>query len=81
MTISSDPGHGSSPAAWITVVIMLVAITLGTLAFWVDIPWLVFASVGLLILGAVVGLVLRKAGYGVGGSKLTNSKLAEKVHS
>jgi hypothetical protein len=76
MTINSDPGHGSSPAAWITVVIMLVAITLGTLAFWVDIPWLVFGSVGLLILGAVVGLVLRKAGYGVGGSKLT-----EKVHS
>jgi hypothetical protein len=76
MSVNSDPGHGSSPAAWIAVVIMLVAITLGTLAFWIDIPWLVFASVGLLILGAIVGLILRKIGYGVGGAKLTS-----KVHS
>ncbi|MBX3099822.1 MAG: hypothetical protein KF761_09595 [Salinibacterium sp.] len=72
----SDPGHGNSPAAWIAVVIMLVAFTIGTFAFWFDVAWLVFASAGLLVVGGLVGLVLRKMGYGVGGDKLST-----KAHS
>ncbi|EAR24399.1 mambrane protein [marine actinobacterium PHSC20C1] len=71
MSTDNDPGHGNSPAAWTAVVIMLVAFTIGTLAFWFVIPWLVFASAGLVIVGLIVGLVLRKLGYGVGGDKLT----------
>ena len=67
----SDPGHGNSPAAWTAVIIMLVAVAIGTLAFWFDIAWLVWASVGLLVVGAIVGAVLGKLGYGVGGDKLT----------
>ena len=66
----SDPGHGNSPAAWTAVIIMLVAFAIGTLAFWFNIPWLVIASAGLLVVGALVGAVLAKLGYGVGGSKL-----------
>ena len=31
-----DPGHGHSPAAWTAVVIMLVAVSLGTLFFFLD---------------------------------------------
>lgn len=72
MTPESDPGHGNSPAAWITVVIMLVALSIGTFAFWFDIKWLVFASAGLLVVGAIVGAVLARLGYGVGGAKLTS---------
>lgn len=64
-----DPGHGHSPAAWTAVVIMLVAITLGTLFFFLDMPVLVWASVGLLIVGAIVGWALARAGYGVNGPK------------
>ena len=67
----SDPGHGNSPAAWTAVIIMLVAFAIGTLAFWFNVAWLVFASVGLLVVGALVGVVLGKLGYGVGGDKLT----------
>jgi hypothetical protein len=67
----SDPGHGNSPAAWTAVIIMLVAFAIGTLAFWFDMAWLVWASVGLLVVGAIVGVVLAKLGYGVGGDKLT----------
>lgn len=70
MSIESDPGHGNSPAAWTAVIIMLVAFAIGTLAFWFNIAWLVFAAVGLLLVGAVVGYVLGKLGYGVGGDKL-----------
>lgn len=64
-----DPGHGHSPAAWTAVVIMLVAVTLGTLFFFLDLPVLVWASFGLLIVGALVGWGMSKAGYGVGGDK------------
>jgi len=71
MSTDSDPGHGSSPAAWTAVVIMLVAFVIGTFAFWFVVPWLVFASSGLVLVGLIVGLVMRKLGYGVGGDKLS----------
>ena len=64
-----DPGHGHSPAAWTAVVIMLAAIALGTVAFFLDIPWLVWASVALVVVGLLVGWIMAKAGYGVGGSR------------
>ena len=64
-----DPGHGSSPAAWVAVTIMLVAFVIGTFAFWFDLPWLVWASAGLLVVGALVGLLLSKLGYGVKGPR------------
>jgi hypothetical protein len=62
-------GEGHSPAAWSAVVIMLVAVTIGTVAFVLDIPWIVWASAGLLVVGFFVGVVLAKLGYGVGGSR------------
>ncbi|MBH0129049.1 DUF6704 family protein [Salinibacterium sp. NK8237] len=71
MSTDTDPGHGNSPAAWTAVVIMLVAFTIGTLAFWFTIEWLVYASAGLVVVGLIVGQVLKKLGYGVGGDKLT----------
>lgn len=64
-----DPGHGHSPAAWTAVIIMLVAFTIGTTAFFLDIAWLVWASAALVIVGLLVGWGMAKAGYGVGGDK------------
>lgn len=66
----ADPGHGHSPAAWIAVTIMLIAISIGTVAYVLDAPTVVFASVGLLVVGLLVGVVLKAMGYGVGGSKV-----------
>jgi VIT1/CCC1 family predicted Fe2+/Mn2+ transporter len=71
MSVESEPGHGNSPAAWTAVIIMLVAFAIGTLAFWFDIAWLVIAAAVLLVIGALVGWILSKAGYGVNGSKVT----------
>ena len=62
---SVDPGHGHSPAAWTAVTIMLVAFTVGTIAFFFDVQWLVWASAGLLVVGAIVGWILGRVGYGV----------------
>ncbi|CAH0146795.1 hypothetical protein SRABI76_00690 [Microbacterium oxydans] len=70
----ADPGHGHSPAAWTAVIIMLFGFVLGTLAFclaefspiWVALIWVGAAIVPI---GALVGVVLAKAGYGVRGPK------------
>jgi hypothetical protein len=70
-----DPGHGHSPAAWTSVTIMLITVTIGTIAFFFDLQWLVWASAGLLVVGMIVGWALSRAGYGVGGSKVP-----EKAH-
>jgi hypothetical protein len=51
------------------VSIIIIAFALGTLFFWLNIPDLVLASAGLAVLGLVVGIFLKRAGYGVGGSK------------
>jgi hypothetical protein len=64
-----EPGHGDSVAAWTTVSIIIAAFAFGTLFFWLDIAALVWASAGLAVAGAVAGYYLKKAGYGVGGSK------------
>ena len=69
MTDLHDPGHGHSPAAWVAVIIMLVAFAAGTVFFWLDLPALVWASAGLLVVGLLVGVVLAKLGYGVKGPK------------
>lgn len=66
---AEDPGHGNSVAAWTTVTIILVAFTIGTLFFFLDNAPLVWASAALAAIGPVVGYALKKAGYGVGGSR------------
>lgn len=64
-----DPGHGDSVASWAAVITIMVAFTVGTLAFWFDLPALVWASAGLAVAGVALGFYLKSAGYGVNGSK------------
>ena len=65
--LGKDPGHGDSVAAWTTVSIIILAFITGTFAYWYDQPVWVWASLGLALIGILVGYFLRKAGYGVGG--------------
>lgn len=69
-TEHAEPGHGHSPAAWTAVTIMLIAFAIGTVAFFLDVQWLVWASAALLVVGMLVGWGLAKAGYGVDGAKV-----------
>ncbi|GAA2890990.1 HGxxPAAW family protein [Microbacterium esteraromaticum] len=67
----ADPGHGHSPAAWTAVVIMLVGFTAGTVFFCLDQPVAVWVSVAVVVIGAIVGWAMAKAGWGVKGPKYT----------
>jgi len=64
-----EMGEGHSLAAWTTVVVSLVGIALGTVAFFFAIVWLVWVGVGITLLGFILGFALSKAGYGVNGSR------------
>jgi hypothetical protein len=66
-----DPGHGHSPAAWTAVIIMLAAVAIATVAFFFEMPWLVWTGVALIVVGLIVGWVMARAGYGVNGPKYT----------
>ena len=69
MNDAHDPGHGSSPAAWTAITIMLLAITNGAVFFWLDQPAVVIGSVAGIALGPIVGALMARAGYGVNGAK------------
>lgn len=68
-TETSEPGHGNSPAAWTAVIIMLIAFVIGAFAFWFALPWLVWASAGLVVVGLIVGWIMSRVGYGANGPK------------
>ena len=70
---SIDLGHGNSPAAWTTVIIMLVGALIAAIAFVIANTPIFIAGAAVMLVGLVVGFAMRKAGYGVGGSKLKNS--------
>lgn len=59
-----DPGHGNSKAAWTSVIVMMIAFAIGTLFFVLEMPVLVWASAGLLLVGALLWPILAKAGLG-----------------
>jgi hypothetical protein len=71
VSAGSVAGHGNSPAAWATVIIGIIAFTIGTFAFCFANAPLVWASAGLLVVAGIVGLVMKAMGYGVGGDRLS----------
>ena len=70
---SQELGHGNSPAAWTTVFVMLVGALIMSIAFVIANTPIFIAGGVVMLVGLVIGFVMRKAGYGVGGSKLKNS--------
>jgi len=66
-----EPGEGHSPAAWVAVTVMLIGIAVSTLALFIGQLWLIIAGVVVVVVGALLGFILSKAGYGVRGPKYT----------
>ena len=71
--ISDEPGHGSSPAAWTAVVIMLVGLAIATAALFFAAYPIVYGGAVLVVIGLIVGGVLKALGFGVGGSRVGGS--------
>lgn len=69
MNPASDPGHGHSPAAWTAVIVMIVFLSIGTIAFYLGVWWLVIASGVLTLVGWGLGFLLAKLGWGIKGPK------------
>ncbi|MCO1339878.1 hypothetical protein BJH93_13410 [Kocuria polaris] len=70
---SEQPGHGNSIAAWAMVAVMLLGFLVGCIGFTIpNIPVLVVGIV-IIPLGLILGWILKKAGFGVGGAKSKGS--------
>jgi uncharacterized membrane protein len=70
---SQELGHGNSPAAWTCVIVMLVGALIAAIAFVIASTPIFIAGAAVMVLGLIAGYIMRKAGYGVDGSKLKNS--------
>ena len=71
--ISEESGHGSSPAAWTAVVIMLIGITIATACLFLNVIPLVWLGAALVPIGLIVGGLLKAVGLGVGGHRAGGS--------
>lgn len=63
MTAHHD-NHGSTPAAWTAVTIIMIAFLIGGIGVVVAQPWLFWAGVALVVIGLVVGKVMQMMGMG-----------------
>ncbi|MGO3151330.1 MAG: HGxxPAAW family protein [Galactobacter sp.] len=63
------PGHGNTPAAWIMFLIIFIGFVVSCVAFTIP-NWVLFWAGGVVVvLGLVVGGILKAAGFGVGGKR------------
>ncbi len=72
---SIELGHGNSPAAWTSVTVMLVGVIIACIAFLIgeSATTLFWIGSAVIVVGVILGPVLKAAGYGVGGSKLKSN--------
>ncbi|NBO45833.1 MAG: hypothetical protein EBU85_02260 [Actinobacteria bacterium] len=61
---ASETDHGSTPAAWTAVIIMLVGMTISGFALWFAHVSLFWAGIAVCGVGAVVGKVMQSLGFG-----------------
>jgi flagellar biosynthesis protein FliP len=61
--------EGNSIAAWTAVIIMLVAFAVGTIGFCFALPVVVWIAAAFEIIGLLVGQILKRMGFGVGGHR------------
>lgn len=60
--------HGSTPAAWTAVTIIMVAFLVGGVGVLVSEPWIFWAGLVLVVVGVVVGKVMQMMGMGAGSA-------------
>jgi len=61
---ASHDDHGSTPAAWTAVTIIMIAFLVGGIGVVAAVPWLFWAGVALVVVGIIVGKVMQMMGLG-----------------
>ena len=56
--------HGNTPAAWTAVTIMFVGFLISGFALPLELPWLFFVGIGVVVIGAITGKVMPMMGMG-----------------
>lgn len=73
LTPTAVEGHGNTPAAWALVTLVMIGTLIGTIAFdRGSMLWIIIGIV-VIVLGGVVGGILKAAGYGKLGSRLKSN--------
>ena len=60
----ADPGHGNSVAGWTGVIIILIGVAIGCVGFTIHTAMITYVGVGVVVLGLLVGIILRAVGLG-----------------
>jgi hypothetical protein len=66
---NTELGHGDTVAAWTTVTALMLASVAVTAGVWFESSLAIIGGAVLAVAGLAAGFVLKKAGYGKGGSK------------
>ncbi|GAA1339381.1 HGxxPAAW family protein [Arthrobacter roseus] len=66
-------GHGNSPAAWSCVLVMILGAAIASIGYIMASHPVFWSGVAVMFVGLLVGYIMKKAGYGVGGHKLKNN--------
>lgn len=66
-------GHGSSPAAWTAVFVALAGALVCSIAFVLANTPIFIVGLVIMVIGGIIGIVMRKMGFGVGGSRIKNT--------
>lgn len=72
--------HGHTVAAWTTTWVVVAGAVIAALAMVFAQVWLVWAGLGVCVLGIVIGKVLQVLGYGQGGAATLAKQSARGGH-
>lgn len=65
LPVASPPrNHGHTLAAWVTVIVVMSGSVTAALAVLFSMPWLFWVGMAIIVVGGVVGYVLKMLGFG-----------------
>nr|WP_297429417.1 HGxxPAAW family protein [uncultured Actinotalea sp.] len=65
LPVASPPrNHGHTLAAWVTVIVVMSGSVTAALAVLFSMPWLFWVGMAIVVVGCVVGYVLKMLGFG-----------------
>ena len=65
LPVASPPtNHGHTPAAWTTVSLVLLGAVVASVAVAIALPWMFWAGLGVVVVGVVVGRIMKSLGLG-----------------